>query len=134
MIELCYGKDTLGVFDTIQRASDFASGYAYKIGIHHNFDWPEIRHQAAKVSSNLSISISGFGFRVLEGKVWPNLDMFQQAALDMADETEKLRREYGSGGEHPKWPRLEWKDGVNLSETQLGYWEWVVHRVQSSQE
>ena len=63
---------------------------------------------------------------------WKNhLDLFQQAALDMADETEKLRREYGSGGDHPDWPRTEWQLEVGNLDTQLGYWEWVVHRVQS---
>ena len=62
------------------------------------------------------------------------LDDFQKAALDMADETERLRREYGQNGEHPDFDRLDWKSEVSFDETQLGYWEWVVHRVQASQE
>lgn len=72
---------------------------------------------------------------VLRNPNWrDHLDLFQQAALDMADETERLRREYGPDGEHPNFDRLDWKSEASFDETQLGYWEWVVHRVQASQE
>lgn len=63
-----------------------------------------------------------------------HLDDFQRAALDMAQETEKLRREFGPDGKHPDWERTEWQLEVGELETQLGYWEWVVHRLQENEE
>ena len=133
MIELCYGKDTLGIFDTVELAVDYASVLMYRQGIHHEFDWPQIRYQSSKVSENLSISISGFNFHFINLKEWPNFDLFQKASLDMADETQNLRLQYGPDGEHPEFQRDDWRSAVAFNETQLGYWEWVVHQVQANQ-
>lgn len=63
-----------------------------------------------------------------------NLDDFQKAALDMADATEKLRRQYGPHGQHPYWERTDWCAEAAQNNTQLGYWEWVVHRLEENAE
>ena len=33
-------------------------------------------------------------------------------------------------GQHPDFPRSEWQDEAFDSLTQLGYWEWVQHKVE----
>jgi hypothetical protein len=42
-----------------------------------------------------------------------------------------LQRKYGSWGEHPTFTRSDWRDDVAAHDTQLGYWEWVQHNVES---
>jgi hypothetical protein len=32
-------------------------------------------------------------------------------------------------GEHPDFPRADWRDEVAAGDTQLGYWDWVVARL-----
>lgn len=39
------------------------------------------------------------------------------------------RLAYHFGYEHPVYPRVNWMDEVQSSETINGYWEWVKHRV-----
>ncbi len=34
-------------------------------------------------------------------------------------------------GEHPDYPREEWRWEVGEENTLLGYWEWVVHMLES---
>lgn len=63
-----------------------------------------------------------------------HLDDFQRAALDMADATEKLRREYGPHGEHPEYNRDSWQHEVGHENVQIGYWEWMVHRLEEAAE
>ena len=38
-----------------------------------------------------------------------------------------LVEEYGLHGEAPDWSREEWRQEVAERNTQLGYWEWVLH-------
>lgn len=33
-------------------------------------------------------------------------------------------------GEHPQYPRFDWKLSVGNDDTQLGYWDWVDHRIE----
>ena len=41
----------------------------------------------------------------------------------------------GAGwGEHPDWPRQDWRQEVASEDTQVGYWEWVFNKVQSEDE
>lgn len=46
---------------------------------------------------------------------------------------EQLEAEYNQegDGEHPTYPRDDWRDAVERCETLLGYWEWVSHRLTS---
>lgn len=43
------------------------------------------------------------------------------------------RLEACHGFEHPDWPRSEWRHEVQNNDTRLGYWEWVVHQIESAQ-
>lgn len=45
-----------------------------------------------------------------------------------------LQRTYAAGdvwGEHPTYPREDWRHEVDNNETHLGYWEWVVHTMEA---
>jgi hypothetical protein len=43
---------------------------------------------------------------------------------------ELLRLEYGTWGEHPDCRLSDWKYEVANGDTRLGYWEWVVVRLE----
>lgn len=36
--------------------------------------------------------------------------------------------------ESPEYPRSDWKDEVNNDDTNLGYWDWVEHQIESNDE
>ena len=36
------------------------------------------------------------------------------------------------GREHPEWTRDEWQSDVAAGDTRLGYWEWVIHQLESA--
>lgn len=131
MIKLSYGSTALGIWPTPQAACDFASWYLSQQGIHHQFDWDVIRNRARFAEGNMSVGIDGLMFNP---KNLVELDSFGQAAVDMAQETEKLRQEYGPHGQHPYWERSDWCAEAARNDTQLGYWEWVVHRLQENEE
>lgn len=38
----------------------------------------------------------------------------------------------GTWGEHPDYPVRDWKREVDNNDTRLGYWEWVVHQLDSN--
>lgn len=40
---------------------------------------------------------------------------------------------HGPSGEHPDWPRGEWRDCVRYGDTSLGYWAWVQHNVETAE-
>lgn len=50
--------------------------------------------------------------------------------FDPEDVTE-LVNFFGIHGEHYKWTREEWQLEVAERNTQLGYWEWVLHSIES---
>ncbi len=35
------------------------------------------------------------------------------------------------GTEHPSYTKQDWRDDVANDDTSLGYWEWVLHNVES---
>uniref|UniRef100_A0A6M3IMI3 Uncharacterized protein n=1 Tax=viral metagenome TaxID=1070528 RepID=A0A6M3IMI3_9ZZZZ len=35
--------------------------------------------------------------------------------------------------ENPEYPRSDWKDEVNNDDTNLGYWDWVEHQIESNE-
>jgi hypothetical protein len=37
-------------------------------------------------------------------------------------------------GDHPDHPRVDWQVEVGMGNTQLGYWQWVQHRIDSWRE
>ena len=37
-------------------------------------------------------------------------------------------------GERPYYPRREWRYAAFNGDTQLGYWEWVLHRIEEEEE
>jgi hypothetical protein len=44
----------------------------------------------------------------------------------------RRQEEYGFHGEHPDYPRLDWQYEAGNGDTQLGYWEWVIHQEESN--
>lgn len=48
--------------------------------------------------------------------------------------SETLQDEYGGlWGEHPDYPRKDWAYEVGNNDTNLGYWDWVSHRLEMVQ-
>lgn len=76
------------------------------------------------------VNVTCYHVTVLTDETDPvgDLDDFDRAALEMARQTEALRREYNQN-EHPDWPRADWQDEVAADNTRLGYWEWTAHRL-----
>jgi len=53
------------------------------------------------------------------------------ADIDLsADELEQKYSPAG-GGEHPDYPREDWREMVHIEDTLLGYWAWVHHALTS---
>ncbi len=52
-------------------------------------------------------------------RLHPNADLFRQ--MDF-------------WGEHPVISRAEWRDEVAAKDTQLGYWEWLSHRLEEEEQ
>lgn len=84
--------------------------------------------------------------RLMDGREWDSDTTSDIAALltaqgmvirpvmddcDMtADElAEKYAGPDGTWGEHPEYPRGDWRDEVQTDDTQLGYWDWVVSKL-----
>lgn len=46
---------------------------------------------------------------------------------------EKFKAKFNGydGGEHPDYPKQDWKYEVNNGDTELGYWNWAFSRNQS---
>jgi len=42
-----------------------------------------------------------------------------------------LAERYGLDGEHPDYPRKDWKYEVTNDDTKLGYWDWVSHKAEA---
>jgi len=51
----------------------------------------------------------------------------------IADEIEKLQ-EADSWSEHPEHRRFDWSREAECGDTQLGYWDWVKHRIEENNE
>ena len=43
---------------------------------------------------------------------------------------EQLRKQYGTWGEHPKYPLADWQYEVANGDTVIGYWGWVTDRLE----
>ena len=56
------------------------------------------------------------------------LDEDETGHPDFGLEEDSLERKYDH--EHPEFPRSDWKYEVSTDDTQLGYWTWVLHRVE----
>ena len=48
---------------------------------------------------------------------------------DFGITSDQLEAKYGV--EHPVYTREEWRDEVGNRDTILGYWDWVLHQVES---
>ena len=61
---------------------------------------------------------------------------FVDQTLDILDdpESQKLANIYGWWGQHPKYPRADWGSECFDNNTTLGYWEWVVGRIDDEDE
>ncbi len=58
----------------------------------------------------------------------------QTAEGDFGLSLAQLEAKYSSGdawGQHPDYPREDWQYDVSNGDTRLGYWEWVLHNVES---
>jgi len=42
-----------------------------------------------------------------------------------------VHRDNGSHESHEEYTRAEWCDDVRIGDTQLGYWDWVIHNLES---
>ncbi len=127
MIKLSCGKHELGFWPSVQEACDFASNYLFLREVHHKYNWEEIRLRAPTCEKGVSVSVDGLMFEKVH---LYELDDFDVAAIDMAIDTEFMRREFEQK-EHPEFDRASWKMEVERDDTQLGYWEWVVHQTQA---
>lgn len=54
--------------------------------------------------------------------------------LSMEAAIEGLQQRYGFHGQHADHPRSDWKYEVENDDTQLGYWEWLVHQMEANGE
>jgi hypothetical protein len=54
----------------------------------------------------------------------------KKALLDAAI----AHRDSASHESHEEYTREEWKDDVQAGDTQLGYWDWVIHNLESHEE
>lgn len=52
-------------------------------------------------------------------------------AETMSQATDLLEKEWGY--EHLEWTRADWQHDVRMGDTKLGYWEWVVHQLESAE-
>lgn len=43
-------------------------------------------------------------------------------------------RDNGSWDNHDEFPRADWCDEVRGGNTQLGYWDWVIHKLEEQDE
>lgn len=50
-----------------------------------------------------------------------------------ADELEQKYSPHG-GGEHPDFPREDWREMVRIEDTLLGYWAWVHHALTTEKD
>lgn len=49
---------------------------------------------------------------------------------------EELEQKYSpqGGGEHPDFPREDWREMIRIEDTLLGYWAWVNHQLTTEQD
>jgi hypothetical protein len=52
--------------------------------------------------------------------------------LPESETPDSLEAKYGS--EHPEWLRADWQQDVANGDTKLGYWDWVLHNIESHEE
>lgn len=52
--------------------------------------------------------------------------------LPAANAADNLETQYGY--EHPDWLRADWQQDVNNGDTKIGYWDWVLHNIESHEE
>ena len=50
--------------------------------------------------------------------------------LDPSVMLHQLRKRYGTDGEIPVFPLVEWRRAIVFDETRLGYWEWVAWMIE----
>lgn len=62
-VAVSLGRTDIGVFDTHQLAVEAASNYASEQGIHHQYDWQDIRRRVGFVSQNSSFGMDGWYFK-----------------------------------------------------------------------
>jgi predicted oxidoreductase len=60
-------------------------------------------------------------------------DLYDKAECDEQFD-DSLQSKYGLWGEHPKHTRCDWREEAYSRHTQLGYWEWVTHRLEERKE
>ena len=55
---------------------------------------------------------------------------------DVGLSAEELEQKYSpqGGGEHPDFPREDWREMIRIEDTLLGYWAWVNHRLTTEQD
>lgn len=58
-------------------------------------------------------------------------------ALEVPTPAERMCVEYDTSegwGEHPTYSMVEWQDEVAGEGTRLGYWDWVLHRLEQADD
>jgi hypothetical protein len=55
---------------------------------------------------------------------------------DVGLSAEELEQKYSpqGGGEHPDFPREDWREMIRIEDTLLGYWAWVNHQLTTEQD
>lgn len=70
---------------------------------------------------------------MFKGKFAKDCQQYADTVFDPEDVI-LLVEQYGIHGECPKWTREEWRLEVAERNTQLGYWEWVLHSIEADDE
>lgn len=60
----------------------------------------------------------------------------ESTAADRDLNADELDAKYSpaGGGEHPDYPREDWREMVHMEDTLLGYWAWVQHQLTGEEE
>lgn len=87
----------------------------------------EVRNPADPLDDIWYVGVHGNKSLPDGGGIWKGYDREGELCETPA---ERLEEVYGPGG-HPDWPWSEWQYDVGNRDTQLGYWDWVWHNLES---
>lgn len=99
--------------------------------------WADLEESLNQSMEEIFDNPEDYGFERVEDYT-PQLEAVDnpQAAADDRDLTaEELDQKYNwnGGGEHPDYPREDWREMVRIEDTLLGYWAWVQHQLTSEE-
>lgn len=100
-------------------------------------------------SSGIDVRVAGYGVAETENgqgpvlflefyrnrlrlHVWPDHDDSDPRTIDLEEAREPNNSplpDYGTRDEHPQHVRDCWRQEVVAGDTNLGYWEWIKHRL-----